>query len=282
VLNNPINYDDHSGLCPPGLPQCRDEQGRPIDAYYIQCPYNDPGCYIPRGTPDPETWEILQDRGFIPGMTIPFCEYNDCRDIVVKWALFFNDHYVSQKLIKHYVGGSGKDFELTPQQMMDINPSVDIGEGKNFKNLLQKEGRVIRNGGTIKINNLRGPASARTNGTLGNFSAFYDGDLRSDDCDPGGWIFEGTVRFHDRWNFDAKKTGERNLGAELKTWYGRLLPGASFNVESVKIGATQSADDSQITFIDFPDFKPKFGPNRLDILLIYILGVPVLVDATGS
>jgi RHS repeat-associated protein len=73
ALNNAVNYTDPNGHCPPGVPECRDEQGRPIDAYYIQCPYTDPACNIPRGKPDPETWDILQARGYPIGNTLPFC-----------------------------------------------------------------------------------------------------------------------------------------------------------------------------------------------------------------
>jgi RHS repeat-associated protein len=74
VYNNAVNLTDPSGSCPPGVPECRDEHGRPIDAYYIQCPYTNPGCYVPTGQPDPETWDILQDRKLRPGNIKPFCD----------------------------------------------------------------------------------------------------------------------------------------------------------------------------------------------------------------
>ena len=62
VHNNPVNFTDPSGHCPPGMPQCRDEEGRPVDAYYIQCAYWDIGCQehkeaLTRRPPPPETYE---------------------------------------------------------------------------------------------------------------------------------------------------------------------------------------------------------------------------------
>jgi RHS repeat-associated protein len=77
LLNDPINASDPSGRCPPGVPECRDEQGRPIDSYYLSCRSDWP-CFFKeqlRGPSDPELFEILQARRLRVRDYRPFCEY---------------------------------------------------------------------------------------------------------------------------------------------------------------------------------------------------------------
>jgi RHS repeat-associated protein len=49
---NPINMVDPSGLCPPGIPECRGADGRPIDQFYRYGDLSDP----PPGLFDPNPW----------------------------------------------------------------------------------------------------------------------------------------------------------------------------------------------------------------------------------
>jgi RHS repeat-associated protein len=63
--NDPINGADPSGMCPPGVPECRDEQGLPIDPYYLSCNPHDAAC-LARKYPspkNPETFEQIYDCG---------------------------------------------------------------------------------------------------------------------------------------------------------------------------------------------------------------------------
>jgi hypothetical protein len=53
-----------------------------------------------------------------------------------------------------------------------------------------------------------------------------------------------------------------------------LLPGKSFEIYSARIAAEQHAGDSQITFTDFPDFKPRTVYSKCDF--------PLALDTGGD
>jgi hypothetical protein len=89
-----------------------------------------------------------------------------------------------------------------------------------------------------------------TNGTLGNFTINYSGQLTVNAA--GDWTFSGVMDFYDFWDFDPKPFGSgsgRPVSAEIKVRvaaYG--IPGSPFHVRSVQSPVTQTSADSRATW----------------------------------
>ena len=168
------------------------------------------------------------------------------------WLAFF-DHYLPRKFLNNYMDDTGAPIALTFQEMMDVNPIVNIRRSPGFATelaALQVQAQASNAAGTpapaIKYIEVSGPGQALTNGTLGNFTLHYKGVLlvNSD----GTWTFTGSMEFYDMWDFDPKPFGTsgRSTVGELKTRvaaYG--LPGKPFDIFSVPAPCVQSGSDKR-------------------------------------
>ncbi len=162
------------------------------------------------------------------------------------WLAFFS-HYLPRKLLNNYMDDKGTPITLTQREMVDCNPIVDLRRSPNF---LTEVGRLRAAGGGTSTINVSGWGGALTNGTLGNFTINYSGQLTVTAA--GDWTFVGVMDFYDYWDFDPKRFSSgsgRPVTAEIKVRvaaYG--IPGRPFHVRSVRVPVTQTSSDSRATW----------------------------------
>jgi hypothetical protein len=180
------------------------------------------------------------------------------------WKAFF-DHYLPRKFLDHYMDDVGTPLKLTRQEMIDCNATVDIRRSVDFR---AEVARLQKAGGGSSTIAVSGPAGARTNGTLGNFTIHYKGSLVVEKS--GAWTFDGTIDYYDYWDFDPKGSGSnRPLAAELKVRLASVgLPGQPFAITSELVPAMQRSTDSAASWgaakpVHVPD---KAGRTGADIV----------------
>lgn len=160
------------------------------------------------------------------------------------WLAFF-DHYMPRLFLNNYMDDTGTAITMTQKQMQDCNPIVDIRRSTAF---MSQVARLQAAGGGTEAVKCNGWGGALTNGTLGNFTIHWNGnvEVRKD----GTWTFAGTVDFYDFWDFDPKGSGSgRPWPAEVKVRVAdAFLPGKPFDILSVKVPASQSAGDAQASW----------------------------------
>jgi hypothetical protein len=166
------------------------------------------------------------------------------------WLGFF-DHYLPRKFLNNYMDDTGAPITLTQQEMIDVNPIVNIARSPKFQTelaALQAQVQASNVAATpapaVRFIDVTGPGQAMTNGTLGNFTIHYRGLLTV--TTSGDWIFLGTMSFYDVWDFDPKPFGTsgRSTAGELKTRVAAaFLPGSSFEIFSVDTLCIQTGSD---------------------------------------
>jgi hypothetical protein len=166
------------------------------------------------------------------------------------WLSFF-DHYLPRKFLNNYMDDSGAPITLGAQEMIDINPIVNIRRSEDFATeLAALQAQVKASNASekpapaVKYLEVKGPGQAMTNGTLGNFTITYKGILTVHP--DGNWTFIGTMEFYDVWDFDPKPFGTsgRSTAGEVKTRVAaNFLPGRSFEIFSVPAFLVQSGAD---------------------------------------
>lgn len=181
------------------------------------------------------------------------------------WLSFF-DHYIPRMFLNNYMDDTGDTITLTQQQMEDCNPIVSITRSEQIRDDIAR--MRAEGGGLTHYSDQRGWGGARTNGSLGNFTIYYSGVLQ---VDPSGeWAFNGTLRFHDYWDFDPKAFGEsgRSIPGELKTRvaaYG--LPGSPFSIESETVDVSQTSSMTRARWgsgaepVNVPDNAGRSGSD---------------------
>jgi len=161
------------------------------------------------------------------------------RNIIRKMYKDAYEHYLPKKLIDNYVDESGP-LRLTAQEAIDTNPFLRIQDSKDFPKALTA---LKQKGGGSTYLKTRGPGVSLTNGTLGNFTANYEGDLTI--SSDGRWLFDGQVDFYDYWDFDSKPEGSgRSRVGELKVRItAAILPGKPFDITSDPLRVSQTSSD---------------------------------------
>lgn len=158
------------------------------------------------------------------------------------WLGFF-DHYLPKKFLNNYMDDTGNPITLTRKEMEDCNPvMVDIRRSEEFQQSLFW---LQSNGGGCMSLSCSQLAGAYTNGTLGNFTVRYNGVLDVDGS-TGEWAFNGTMTFHDYWDFNTGGAN-RPFMAEVKVQVANaLLPGSPFTIDSVAVPASQTDTNSSV------------------------------------
>jgi hypothetical protein len=190
------------------------------------------------------------------------------------WLSFF-DHYLPRKFLNNYMDDTGAPITLSHQEMIDVNPIVNITRSPAFLtelHALQAQVKASAQAGqpvpAVRAINVSGPGQAMTNGTLGNFTIRYSGTLMVDTS--GTWTFIGVMTFYDIWDFDPKPFGTsgRSTAGEVKTRvaaYG--LPGKPFEIFSVALPLTQTGSDPRAVWAGgAPTHVPdRAGTAGLDV-----------------
>ena len=177
------------------------------------------------------------------------------------------DPGLPRSLIRHYMAASGTSYDLSRAEMREVNAAVDVFR---FPAIRDARRRLIQQAEadpapssdykqfTQAISGARGPAAARKNQTLGNFTVTLEGTLTVTKGARGDLAeFVGTATYYDYWDFDPKPmasfvegTSGRSTAGELKTWVGALMEGRPFPVNSagtVALTQHQFDDWSAIT-----------------------------------
>ncbi|WP_374437805.1 hypothetical protein [Inhella sp.] len=177
-------------------------------------------------------------------------------------------HYLPKKLLRQYIWGRGAGLTLSLQEMMDCNPLINLQRSRAFMALLEGGQTKLADDDRLPQHQqdfeLRVPAGALTNGTLGQFSVRAKGQLllRRN----GEWTAQGKMSFFDTWDFDPKDftTGGRSLQGELKTRFAHYtLPGQAFDIDSEQTAFSQTQLDRTI---QWQGGEPKSTPDRIAAL----------------
>jgi hypothetical protein len=180
-----------------------------------------------------------------------------------KRALYVSlvSHPVAKQLLGHYIDGTGEAFHLTPQQMNEIEPIVDVRGAEGFEALvlrLRAQSAETQQPAHAPIPFAKAWGGACTSATLGNFTVEFRGGVSV--WPSGVWRFTGAMSFYDFWDFDGRNDDSRTLLAELKTRLGgAVLPGAPFHIFSPPVAATQTAYDRHLQWAG--GFEAMTGPD---------------------
>jgi hypothetical protein len=161
------------------------------------------------------------------------------------WLAFFS-HYLPRKFLNNYMDDTGAGIVLTPTEMADCNPVVDLRRSPAF--MAEVASLRAAGGGTGAVT-VSGWGGALTNGTLGNFTIHYRGTLTVTAA--GEWTFSGDMDFSDYWDFDPKPfTGSgRSLAGEIKVRVAAAgLPGRPFATTSATVPVSQTSTDAAATW----------------------------------
>ncbi|MFN0085506.1 MAG: DUF4157 domain-containing protein [Blastocatellia bacterium] len=162
------------------------------------------------------------------------------------WLSFFS-HPVPRRLLNNYMDDTGAEVTLSQEEMVGCNPIVDLRRSPAF---LQEVASLRAAGGGTRSITVSGWGGALTNGTLGNFTINYNGQLTVSPT--GDWSFTGSMDFYDFWDFDPKPFGSgsgRPISAEIKVRVAAAaLPGQPFHVRSVQVPVSQSSGDARATW----------------------------------
>jgi Domain of unknown function (DUF4157) len=183
------------------------------------------------------------------------------------WLSFF-DHYLPRKFLNNYMDDTGTPITLTSQEMIDVNPRVNITASLGFQrelaalqaSVLAKASATGTAAADVRYIEVEGPGQAFTNGTLGNFTIKYKGLLTVTSA--GEWTFDGTMCFYDYWDFDPKPFGTsgRSTIGELKTRVAAIgLPGQPFHIDSMDAPLTQTGTDPRAVWLGG---IPRFVPDQ--------------------
>ena len=160
-------------------------------------------------------------------------------------------NYLPKKFIDIYTGMDGGTLHLSHQETINLNASsVSIMHGyekqymEKEKANFNKEFNSLKRGQSKHIN-LSVLSKANNKGTLGHFTIVFDGVLKRGDG--VSWVFTGTMKFTDEWNFDTKKKGERTESSEINTEIGKkYLIGKPFKIESPTYDVKETDSDPSI------------------------------------
>lgn len=172
---------------------------------------------------------------------------------------YFFPHYLPKKFLRHYIYAKGVQLTLSEKEMVDCNPYITVFRCKAFASELTRI-EATKKPARLPLQ-LKCPAGALTNGTLGQFTVNMDAqiDFRAKD----DWKIAGTMNFYDEWDFDPKdfSTGGRSLQGELKTRFANYtLPGDGFKIKSESVSFSQSSED---TTVIWQGGEPVATPDRL-------------------
>lgn len=161
------------------------------------------------------------------------------------------EHYLPRKFLRQYIWGRGQGIELTLQEMIDCNPIIDLNASTPFVKRLEKlrtEAAATRAPVTYPFT-LEMVAGAATNGTLGQFTVRFQGEIVMQP--DGSWLAQGWMHFEDTWDFDPRDadTGGRSAQGEAKTRFAdKLLPGTPFAITTPTTEFQQTQADPLVVW----------------------------------
>jgi len=187
------------------------------------------------------------------GAMLPFNE-------LAKW--FAADDPIKRLCLEHYIDQQGADLKLSRAQLILMPTYIDVFQtdayAPNMKPFIEeaKKGRTVKLATTVQgQNDALGNFVVNVNGEIKPASGTPSGPTdnpyaknRMKAADPGApLMFEGTMDWHDKWDFDSKvadRISGKNVGrprqAEIAVAaVAALVDGVPFEVTSEAVKVTQ-------------------------------------------
>jgi hypothetical protein len=185
---------------------------------------------------------------------------------------FAAHHYTNplhRELVAHYVHGRGRPFHLTREQMTQVlHPGswgqLDLlGDAQNYPQIAAAKDTIrtrleVTPTATIWVNERAGLVCDDDLPSLGGFTAWVDGAVTGSrgsaavgrDPETPFFTFEGTMHWHDWWDFDrhvpdpnGRLQQRRTPAGEAGTRLGAdFLPGQPFSVDTVTVPVRHDDD----------------------------------------
>lgn len=155
---------------------------------------------------------------------------------------FFNTFFtygpLSSALLNNYMDASGRPFNLSEAQMVEVGAKVDVKRGDGFNNYVAKLPKEHE----VHVTSMPLFLEATAPGTLGRFYANINGTLKCSSTD--GWQFDGTMTCSDVFDFndDPRRGPVVNGMVTLARWG---IPGKPFNVTSVATPISQTNQEDE-------------------------------------
>ncbi|OJW31015.1 MAG: hypothetical protein BGO54_07585 [Sphingobacteriales bacterium 46-32] len=174
-----------------------------------------------------------------------------------------------KKFIDHYANANGAPYKLTLDEVKSLNV-VKVGimgmtetDVNKFAELTKRVG--FRDKGKkhiINLNNYSIQGGSMIGGTLGRFTIELEGVLTYDKDDKTKWIFEGKMRYFDKYDFETDPVSNRDLQrsdwGDFQTGVGKkYLPGTGFRVTSDWIEIKQTNADLYFDFYKNTSMESK-------------------------
>lgn len=135
------------------------------------------------------------------------------------------------KLLDHYMDGTGTTYTLTVDEVKQVN-GVPDDEGPYSALNDEKIFDRVMNGEEVSVK-IMSHAGALNNGTLGQFWIEYEGKLSFSGLK---MKFDGTMTYHDNYDFTIDNNSGRSTVGKIRTWYGRtFITGAEFRIDSAPV-----------------------------------------------
>ena len=150
------------------------------------------------------------------------------------------------KLLLHYMYGSGRPFHLSLAQMQECNPAFTF----------EPKSQELKTPGSRRIHSST-TAVALLNGTLGQFTVRYSGDLTV--SAGGSWRFVGRMLFFDFYDFDV------HLGSSGRSSWGNLASGVGSTIDGTPFAViSEQVAVHQDEHMKYPSWGSGFSPNPAD------------------
>jgi hypothetical protein len=165
-------------------------------------------------------------------------------------------HYLPKAFIDNYVDLGGA-YMMNEKDMGQCAVVADVteAEGINFRQEALALFKTTTPAAPKAEKKMKFAALsvATTHGTLGSFHINFEGTLTANLFGDKDWEFNGTMNFHDLWDFDYSLLTLIGFGDGHRSFYGELLtasaaeflPGTGFDINSANIPVTQSNKDRE-------------------------------------
>lgn len=238
--------------------------------------------YLQRAAGNRATTQFLQRRGLWDSIA------SASRDAIVGSFLeALPPGGIARRFIIKYAYGNGAPWHMDREEMSECNASIDLwaDDHPQFRQCLDALVASGQRSGHIEFT---GAPRAMTVGTLGGFTAHYEGtaSLTAD----GGWTFQGTMNWTDREDFEPHSIAAQNApsgrgrSGEFLTWVGRnLLPGTPFAITSDAVYVHQTSGDPFLQWYGAtPLHPPRAVPARTLNWLPNAEGTPAHFEGVGG
>ncbi|MEP3208646.1 MAG: DUF6443 domain-containing protein, partial [Maribacter sp.] len=184
-------------------------------------------------------------------------------------AANFGHSFLAQAFVYNYANGKGEPMTLNENGMETVRASpVSIfrGSGSGGRAINRRIAEKARF--NVALSSIKPGestyfendilAKANNQGTLGNFTIYFQGTLTKDE-NGKDWSFDGQMSFYDLWDLDKKEGNQRTQSSEDATAIGsKLLKGGKgFEIFSHNVDVKQTSKDSHVDWFNGKSSETK-------------------------